>query len=234
MWSRPYWVHMVMLMVDLFRMYSSWLFYVAVPEFYDNCHVMTLFEMTDLSHCSHELLWIWVTYGVHWSCASGSHWTGGTPSPLRDIQRVDNHNNWRRPSWHSSIPQSCIRATRHRDGMLAAKAQSHPSDSYARWERGPGRGPGPGPPERQRCVLFYYRTELYKKQSHNRRMDNSNTRTSSDHWNEALCENGAHRQLVPVKHTHKHTQPESSSQPANFETFLFLWSILCTTSAQSS
>lgn len=68
--------------------------------------------------------------------------------------------------------------------MLPAKAQSYASDSYARWEGGQEEGLGP---QRGSGVLFYDRTQLYKKQSHNRRTDNSNTQTSSDPWNEALA-----------------------------------------------
>lgn len=51
-----------------------------------------------------------------------------------DIQRVDNHNNRRGPSWQGPIPQSRNQTMCQGDGMLHAKAQSHASDSYARWE----------------------------------------------------------------------------------------------------
>lgn len=92
------------------------------------------------------------------------------PPTLRDGEwRVENHNNWRSPSWQSPISKSCIHAMCHGDGRLSAKAQSHASDNYARWEVGQEEGLGP---KRGSGVLFYDRTQLYKKQSHNRRMDN--------------------------------------------------------------
>lgn len=56
------------------------------------------------------------------------------------IQRVDNHNDRRSPAWHYPIPQSHNRRMCQGDGVLHVKAQSHASDSYARWDEGGGCG----------------------------------------------------------------------------------------------
>lgn len=57
------------------------------------------------------------------------------------ILRVDIHNDQRSPSWHGAIPQYRNQAKCQGDGTLHAKAQSHASDSYARWDGG-GAGEG--------------------------------------------------------------------------------------------
>ena len=76
------------------------------------------------------------------------------PSPL-GIQIVDNHNNWRSPSWLDPIAQSRIHITH----MLPAKAPSHASDSQARWEGSRG--------EAVVCVVLLPDANVYiKKNNH--------------------------------------------------------------------
>ena len=77
---------------------------------------------------------------------SGDIWgaTGGAPQvPAEQVEKlacghpkirnVDNHSDRRCPVWHGPIPQSHNQRMCQRDGMLHTKAQSHASDSFARW-----------------------------------------------------------------------------------------------------
>lgn len=122
-------------------------------------------------------------------------------SPDLRIQGVDNHNNWRSPSWqvfHPSVPHS--HNVPSRGGALPAMAQSHACDIFARWERGLEEGPGPS--ERQRFVLLCYKTQLYKKQWHNRRRDNWNTKKRQ--W--SLEQSPACVKMLFTLWTHTHLQ----------------------------
>lgn len=89
------------------------------------------------------------------------------------IQRMDNHSDRRSPSWHDHFPQSHNQRMCQGAGVSPAKAQSHTSDSSARWDR-EGR--------QRRVCLLYYRPQFLQTQSHDRCIGNSNT---NQQW--SLC-----------------------------------------------
>ena len=122
---------------------------------------------THPSLCSECMAILRATYGGHWRCTLSSHWTGGK-APLR-ASRVDVHIDRRSPIWQSPMPP--FHKHRMCQRWCGAKAQSHVSDSYARWD-GAG-GEGLGSRRGTGVCLYYYRTQLSVKQSHNRRTGNS-------------------------------------------------------------
>lgn len=66
-------------------------------------------------------------------------------SPPPGIRRVNDHNDRRSPSWQQTTSHSCFQTMCQGDGVFDAKAQSHATDSSARWEmvgvdEGEGRG----------------------------------------------------------------------------------------------
>lgn len=122
---------------------------------------------THLSQCSKWMAG--VTLGDMWRPLEGhfifplNRWK----SPPLGMQRLDSHNDRRSSSWHSPIPQFHNQRMCQGDGMLHAKAPSHASDSYARWD-GEGVGEKAWALREAAACLSLYRRQLSKKQYHNR------------------------------------------------------------------
>ncbi len=88
-------------------------------------------------------------------------------SPPPGIQRVDDHDDRRSPSWHDPIPQSCNQTRCQESAWCTPRHRAMPLTAMPGGKR---RGPQEGrAPQRGGGVcLFYCMTQLYKKQSHNR------------------------------------------------------------------
>ncbi len=162
---------------------------------------------THLSQCSEWMVWIWVTYGGHWRCTSGSHWTGGKASL------------WASEEWTTTMiggvpvgtTPSLSPASRRCAREMPCCVPGHRAMPLTAMPGGMGRwgvsvcGRGPGP--LREAVVWVCTITGHNCIRNNHTTDAQATRThTNQQWSLEQsppwkwC--SQYRQLVPMTHTH--------------------------------